>query len=241
MFRALSVSCSVLSFDLALEMVMEAELVTSVVAAVATAVDRWRARRRMAEDEDDMPIEDILRRIWINNKRRCSVFIGDGKVVAAITLVRKEYRRRVKGKGVANEVQFNWLEAHSSFPLPEVSRGMVLGSNRVQSSEALLWKTRLLMMLLLPLRRRFEPGFVGCYGILPYRMSLPTTPNRRSKKSPIIIYVAYEPSHMKPQKECKALPHVKAFLNVIRNILEFDRLSFLAICKNEETNDIRKL
>ncbi|KAL4566447.1 hypothetical protein LXL04_030562 [Taraxacum kok-saghyz] len=59
---------------------------------------------------------------------------------------------------------------------------MMPGSNRVQSSEVLLWKTGLLRMLLLSLRRGFEPGFVGCYGILPYRMSLPTTPNRLFKK-----------------------------------------------------------
>ncbi|KAL4564812.1 hypothetical protein LXL04_028883 [Taraxacum kok-saghyz] len=76
------------------------------------------------------------------------------------------------------EVQINWSEAHFSFPLPGVSGGMVPGSNRVQSSEAPLWKTELLRMLLLSLRGGFGPGFVGCYDILPYRMSLPTTPNR---------------------------------------------------------------
>lgn len=54
MSKALSVSCSVLSFDLALEMVMEAGLETLVVAAAATEVERWRARRRTAEDDEAM-------------------------------------------------------------------------------------------------------------------------------------------------------------------------------------------
>ncbi|KAL4564803.1 hypothetical protein LXL04_028874 [Taraxacum kok-saghyz] len=82
-------------------------------------------------------------------------------------------------------VQINWSEAHSSFPLPGVSGGMVPDSNRVQSSEAPLWETELLGMMLLSLRGGFGPGFVGCYGILPYRMSLPTTPNRPGNKGRI--------------------------------------------------------
>lgn len=51
MSRALSMSCSVLSFDLALEMVMGDDEVRSAAAA-ATAVDRWRMRRRRVEDDD---------------------------------------------------------------------------------------------------------------------------------------------------------------------------------------------
>ncbi|KAL4566596.1 hypothetical protein LXL04_030715 [Taraxacum kok-saghyz] len=62
---------------------------------------------------------------------------------------------------------------------------MVPGSNRVQSSEVSLWETGLLRMMLLSLRGGFELGFVACYGILPYRMSLPTTPNCRNFKSNI--------------------------------------------------------
>ncbi|KAL4560629.1 hypothetical protein LXL04_032782 [Taraxacum kok-saghyz] len=102
----------------------------------------------------------------------------NGFLICVIIWLKKE-----KEYLFANEVQINWSEAHSSFPLPGVSGGMVSGSNRVQSSEAPLWETGLLRILLLSLRGGFEPGFVGCYGILPYRMSLPTTPNRRSKKN----------------------------------------------------------
>ncbi|KAL4575255.1 hypothetical protein LXL04_022097 [Taraxacum kok-saghyz] len=48
--------------------------------------------------------------------------------------------QRLRDIRAANEVQINWSETHSSFPFPGVSGGMVSGSNRVQSSEALYGK-----------------------------------------------------------------------------------------------------
>ncbi|KAL4565968.1 hypothetical protein LXL04_030075 [Taraxacum kok-saghyz] len=79
-------------------------------------------------------------------------------------------------------VEMELVKCKENDNMTMVSEEIVSGSNRVQSSESHLWETGLLRMLFLSLRGGFKPGFVGCYGILPYRMSLPTTPNRRSKK-----------------------------------------------------------
>ncbi|KAL4586897.1 hypothetical protein LXL04_011545 [Taraxacum kok-saghyz] len=65
-------------------------------------------------------------------------------------------------------VRLCWVadyEVHSSFPLPGVSGGRVPSSIRVQSSEAPIWETGLLRMLLLSLRGGIEPGFVGSHDI----------------------------------------------------------------------------